>query len=105
MTRPPWDGVSHITTTARVVGLVSALLLTRLSKGAMELSEKLPEEAEPHDHLVHLYGRDHHALVTNVGRFFRVGLRRGDSLLAIATLEHCDGFARELHREPEYQPA
>ena len=71
----------------------------------MELSEKLPEEAEPHDHLVHLYGRDHHALVTNVGRFFRVGLRRGDSLLAIATLEHCDGFARELHREPEYQPA
>jgi len=71
----------------------------------MKLSEKLPEEAEPHDHLVHLYGRDHHALVTNAGRFFRVGLRRGDSLLAIATLEHCDGFARELYREPEYQPA
>ena len=71
----------------------------------MELNEKLPEEAGPHDHLVHLYGRDHHALVTNIGRFFRVGLRRGESLLAIATLEHCDGFARELHREPEYQPA
>jgi MEDS: MEthanogen/methylotroph, DcmR Sensory domain len=71
----------------------------------MELDEKLPEEAGPHDHLVQLYGRDHHALVANVGRFFRVGLRRGESLLAIATLEHCDGFARELHREPEYQSA
>jgi MEDS: MEthanogen/methylotroph, DcmR Sensory domain len=74
-------------------------------KGAMELSGKLPEEAGPHDHLVHFYGRDQHALVTNVGRFFRVGLRRGESLLAIATLEHCDGFARELHREPKYQSA
>src|SRR5262249_19827507 len=71
----------------------------------MELNEKLPEEAGAHDHLIQLYGRDHHALVANVGRFFRVGLRRGESLLAIATLEHCDGLARELHREPDYQSA
>jgi hypothetical protein len=71
----------------------------------MELNEKLPEEAESHDHLLQLYGRDHRSLVANVGRFFRVGLRRGEGLLAIATLEHCDGLARELHREPEYQSA
>ena len=62
----------------------------------MEVRDLLPEEAEPRDHLIQFYGRDHQLLIGNVGRFFRVGLRRGEGLLAIASLEHCDAFAREL---------
>jgi MEDS: MEthanogen/methylotroph, DcmR Sensory domain len=56
-------------------------------------------------HLVQFYGRDHQALIRNVGRFLRAGLRRGDGLLAVATLEHSCGFAFELRSEPRYQQA
>jgi len=71
----------------------------------MQPWDRLPEAAEPEDHLVQLYGHDHQLLASNVGRYFRVGLRRGDGLLAIATLEHCHAFARELRQEPGYQAA
>ena len=40
----------------------------------MEVRDLLPEEAEPRDHLIQFYGRDHQLLIGNVGRFFRVGL-------------------------------
>ena len=71
----------------------------------MESWDRLPEEAEPDDHLVQLYGRDHQLLAGSVGRYFRVGLRRGEGLLAIASMEHCSAFARELRKEPGYQAA
>lgn len=79
--------------------------MTMHLKDEMELRDLLPEEAAPGDHLIQFYGRDHQLLIGNVGRFFRVGLRRGEALLAIATLEHCDAFARELRRDPGYQSA
>ncbi len=71
----------------------------------MEPCDRLPEAAESGDHLVQLYSHDHQLLASNVGRYFRVGMRRGDGLLAIATLEHCHAFARELWKEPGYQAA
>jgi hypothetical protein len=79
--------------------------VTRHLNDEVEVLDLLPEEAEPRDHLIQFYGRDHQLLIGNVGRFFRVGLRRGEGLLAIASLEHCDAFARELRREPAYQSA
>jgi hypothetical protein len=63
------------------------------------------EGPEPAHHLVQFYGRDHQALIRNVGRFLRAGLRRGDGLLAVGTLEHSCGFAFELRSQPRYQQA
>jgi hypothetical protein len=71
----------------------------------MDLPERLPVDAQPRDHLIQFYGRSHQSLVANVGQFLRVGLRHEEGLLVIGTLEHCDAFARELCRDPGYQPA
>jgi len=69
------------------------------------LSDFLLEDAQPGQHLVQLYGGDRRSLVRNVCRYLRVGLKRGDGLLAVATLEHSSAFASELRKDPGYQRA
>jgi hypothetical protein len=56
----------------------------------------LLEQAEPHGHLVQLYGSDEAGLAKNVGRYLVEGLKRGDGLLVIATPAHTAAFAREI---------
>lgn len=51
--------------------------------------------AEPHDHVVKVYGEEGE-LVDDVGRFLAEGLAEDAAILVIATPDHRDAFARRL---------
>lgn len=51
---------------------------------------------QPGNHLVQFYDAEPGALVTNVADFIDDGLRHGDSVVVIATLEHSDAFLAAL---------
>jgi hypothetical protein len=56
----------------------------------------LLEDAEPHSHLVQLYGSDEAGLAKNVARYLVEGLKRDEGLLVIATSAHRAAFSREI---------
>lgn len=60
---------------------------------------ELLTEAEPGEHLVHLYGVDDRLLSRNVSRYVAEGLRRGDGLVLIACPEHTHAIGRHLVEE------
>jgi DcmR-like sensory protein len=66
---------------------------------------ELLDQPEPEEHFVQLYGKDDRLLARNVSRYLREGLRRGDGLLVIATVEHRGSFVRQLNEEPAYARA
>jgi DcmR-like sensory protein len=66
---------------------------------------ELLDQPEPEEHFVQLYGKDDRLLARNVSRYLREGLRRGDGLLVIATVEHRGSFVRQLNAEPAYARA
>jgi hypothetical protein len=78
---------------------------TRAVTRPSALCDRLLESAQPGQHLAQLYGRASQDLVRNVCRYFRAGLKRGEGLLAVATLEHSSRFACELRKDPGYQRA
>lgn len=73
--------------------------------GAPARWDYLLESATPGQHVVQLYGNDNRELVRRVCQYFRAGLRRGEGVLGIATLEHAFAFARELRTDPRYREA
>jgi hypothetical protein len=66
---------------------------------------KLLDQPEPEEHYVQLYGKDDRALTHNVSHYLREGLRRGDGLLVIATVEHRGAMVRQLTDERTYAKA
>ena len=60
---------------------------------------ELLTHAESGDHVVQLYGEDHQLLAKNVSRYLAEGMRRLDSLVAIATPAHAQAIARHLAEE------
>jgi len=62
-----------------------------------DVKMSLLDQAEPHSHLVQLYGSDEAGLAKNVGRYLVDGLKRGDGLLVIATQTHRAAFYREIN--------
>jgi DcmR-like sensory protein len=73
--------------------------------GALAQWDHLLEAAAPGQHVVQLYGTDNRDLVRRVCQYFRAGLRRGEGVLGIATLEHAFAFARELRADSHYREA
>jgi hypothetical protein len=66
---------------------------------------ELLDEPQGGEHLVHLYGQDAQLLVRNVSRYLAEGLRRGDGLVVIATLEHAAAIRRQLGQDGAGVPA
>jgi hypothetical protein len=66
---------------------------------------ELLEQPEPEEHFVQLYGKDDRALTNNVSRYLMEGLRRGDGLLVIATVERRGAIVRQLTDERNYAKA
>jgi hypothetical protein len=66
---------------------------------------ELLEQPQPEEHFVQLYGTDDQLLTRNVSRFLSEGLRRGDGLLIIATVEHRGTLVRHLSAERAYPRA
>ncbi len=62
----------------------------------MSTWDRLIELPAHHDHFVQFYDPDADALTTNVARYFREGLNRGDGVLAIASRAHIRKFRRAL---------
>jgi hypothetical protein len=61
--------------------------------------DKLLERPHSGGHVVQLYGQtDELSLAANVCRYFREGLKRGDSVLVVATADHRQLFCTELEK-------
>jgi superfamily I DNA/RNA helicase len=58
--------------------------------------DKLLEEPTPQGHLVQFHGADDRFLVSNVARYLREGLNRGDGAIVIATEAHVRAFDERL---------
>src|SRR3954469_24874011 len=71
----------------------------------MSARVELLDQPQPEEHFVQLYGTDDRLLTQNVGRFLSEGLRRGDGLLVIATLQHRSTLRRHLTEDPSYSRA
>ncbi len=65
-------------------------------KAKMSPWEKLLERPHSRGHFVQLYEADEVALTKNVGLYLWEGLRRGEGVLVIATLEHQAFFSTYL---------
>jgi hypothetical protein len=93
---------------AVAVGYVTVVACGRTeeeSTSNMSTCGELLDRLEPPGHVVQLYGSDERLLIQNVGRFLSEGLRRGDGLLVIATVEHRTSLSRYLRSETSYQEA
>jgi hypothetical protein len=66
---------------------------------------ELLEQPHPEEHLVQLYGKDDRLLTRNVSRYLSEGLRRGEGLLVVATVEHRGTLVRHLTEERSYARA
>ena len=60
--------------------------------------------AEPHDHIVNFYDKEHH-LVDDVCQFLVAGLAADEPVLVVATADHRDSFAHHMHRSLDFQAA
>jgi MEDS: MEthanogen/methylotroph, DcmR Sensory domain len=71
----------------------------------MSSCTELLDGLKPPEHVVQLYGDDDRLLIQNVGRFLSEGLKRGDSLVVIATPEHRTSLTGSLRSEAGYSRA
>jgi len=71
----------------------------------MSSCPELLDGIESEEHVVQLYGTDDRLLTQNVGRFLSEGLKRGDGILVIATLQHRSTLRRRLIEDASYSSA
>jgi hypothetical protein len=71
----------------------------------MSSCPELLDGIESEEHVVQLYGTDDRLLTQNVGRFLSQGLKRGDGILVVATLQHRSTLRRHLTDDPSYSRA
>ncbi|MFL5460997.1 MAG: MEDS domain-containing protein, partial [Gemmatimonadales bacterium] len=71
----------------------------------MSSCPELLDGIESEEHVVQLYGSDDRLLTQNVGRYLSEGLKRGDGILVIATLQHRSTLRRHLTEDPSYSRA
>jgi hypothetical protein len=71
----------------------------------MSSCAELLDGIESEEHVVQLYGTDDRLLTQNVGRFLSEGLKRGDGILVIATLQHRSTLRRRLTEDASYSNA
>jgi hypothetical protein len=74
-------------------------------RGFMSSCPELLDGIAAEEHVVQLYGSDDRLLTQNVGRFLSEGLKRGDGILVIATLQHRSTLRRRLTEDASYSSA